>query len=457
MNSTNRRDILDLCSTHPRRDWLRMICTAIAGGSVSRWMPGLAAEALTNPARRRACILLWMNGGPSQLETFDLKPGHENGGGAISIETSVPGIRISEHLPGIAKQADRIAVVRSMSTKEGDHARGTYLMRTGYRPQGPIHYPTLGSLYSKELAGKDGELPNFISIAPDRLLGSDAYGPGFLGPAHAPLVVGESGRRGDSESGSYGNALSVANLSLPPAIGISRHDARLALMDGIDEDFRQTRPDVSVLSHRTAYENAVRMMRPRSVEAFDLERESAALRRRYGPHPFGQACLLARRLVERGVPFVEVSLNRTDTQNTLAWDTHNDNAVRVRQLNDILDPAWSMLMTDLDDRGLLEMTTILWMGEFGRTPKINGNAGRDHAPNAWTTVLAGGGIRGGQIIGRTSDDGIEVVDRPVSVQDLLATVVSALGIDPKKQNISNGGRPIRIVDPEARTISEALA
>jgi uncharacterized protein (DUF1501 family) len=192
------------------------------------------------------------------------------------------------------------------------------------------------------------------------------------------------------------------------------------------------------------------MMRSKSMEAFDLEQEPAALREQYGRHQFGQGCLLARRLVERGIPFVEVSLNGFD------WDTHGENASRVRQLNAILDPAWATLMTDLADRGLLETTTILWMGEFGRAPVINANGGRDHFPAARTTVLAGAGIHGGQLVGRTSDDGIEIVDRPVSVQDLLATVVAALGINPMKQNISNVGRPIRIVDPQARPIAEAL-
>ncbi len=215
MNLRHQRNSSNVLSTHTRRDWLRIISAAIAGSSLSGWMPALAAETLANPARRRACILLWMSGGPSQLDTFDLKSGHENGGDAKSIETSVPGIHISEHLPRLAKLADRLAIVRSMSTKEGDHARGTYLMRTGYRPQGPIHYPTLGSLYSKELAGDESELPNFVSVAPYRFISPQAYGPGFLGPPHAPLVVGESGLRGGRQNSLYGGSLEVANLSLP--------------------------------------------------------------------------------------------------------------------------------------------------------------------------------------------------------------------------------------------------
>ncbi len=435
-----------------RRDWLRTVSAAMAGGLSSSWMPLLAADAAAQPARRHACILLWMSGGPSQLDTFDLKPGHENGGDVRAIETSVPGIQISEHLPQLAKAADQLAIVRSMNTKEGDHSRGTYLMRTGYQQQGPINYPAIGSLYSQELSA-DGELPDFISIAPNRFLTPQAYGPGFLGPRHAPLIVGEYSRQGSPADGS----LKVANLSLPQSVDVTRHDTRLGLMAGIEHDFRETRPDAAVQSRRTAYEKAVRMMRSQSLEAFNLEHEPPALRDRYGRHQFGQGCLLARRLVERGVPFVEVSLNGVNNLNGSEWDSHADNEETVRKLNEILDPAWATLMADLNDRGLLETTTILWMGEFGRTPKINGSGGRDHFPRAWSTVLAGGGIRGGQVIGRTSDDGTEVADRPVAVQDLLATLVSALGIDAQKQNISNLGRPIRIVDPEANRIEEALA
>lgn len=455
----NQRQLSCFCDRgvmQTRRNWLRMVGAGMAGASMSRWMPTLAADAVGNRERRRACILLWMNGGPSQLDTFDLKPDHENGGDLRPIETSVPGIRISEHLPRLAKLADHMAIVNSMSTKEGDHSRGAYLMRTGYPSQGPIQYPTIGSLYSNELAAGERELPDFVSIAPERVFSADAYSPGFLGPARAPLIVGESRGRA-AANGPYGEALEVANLSLPSNVDVPQHDARLTLANGIDQGFRATRPDASVQSHRTAYEQAVRMMRSTSIEAFDLEQEPAALREQYGRHQFGQGCLLARRLVERGVPFVEVSLNRSDPQNGSNWDTHGDNARHVRQLNQILDPAWATLMTDLADRGLLETTTILWMGEFGRTPIINRNAGRDHFPVAWSTVLAGGGIRGGQTIGNTTVDGMEVADRPVSVQDLLATVVAALGIDPMKQNISNVGRPIRIVDPTAQPITEALA
>jgi uncharacterized protein (DUF1501 family) len=198
-----------------------------------------------------------------------------------------------------------------------------------------------------------------------------------------------------------------------------------------------------------AYERAVRLMNTSAAKAFNLEEEPAALRDAYGRNLFGQGCLLARRLVERGVPFVEVTLG--------GWDTHGDNFNQVQRLSGILDPAWGTLMEDLKEHGLLDSTLIVWMGEFGRTPQINGGRGRDHYPNAWSTVLAGGGVKGGQAIGRTSPDGMTVQDRPVSVADLLATVCEALGIDPKKQNDSNVGRPIRIVEKSAQPIREVVA
>jgi uncharacterized protein (DUF1501 family) len=206
------------------------------------------------------------------------------------------------------------------------------------------------------------------------------------------------------------------------------------------------------LSHQDAYVRALRMMRSSASKAFDLEEEPAAVHDAYGRNPFGQGCLLARRLVERAVPFVEVSLSTVDGAMALGWDTHQQNFETVEKLCGVLDAGWSTLMTDLRTRGLLDKTLIVWMGEFGRTPKINETAGRDHFPNAWSTVLAGGGIRGGQVIGNTGADGEEVKERPVQVPDLLATVMKALGIDPAKQNLVENGRPIRLVDPKARPI-----
>lgn len=440
-----------------RRAWLQSASAAALGGSLSGWLPALAARAAQDPNRRRACILLWMTGGPSQIDTLDPKPGHENGGPFQAIDTNVPGLQLAEHLPRLARMMDEIALVRSMSTKEGDHTRATYLLRTGYLPQGPVQFPTLGSLVANELGSPDAELPNFVSVSPFRFLSPGAFGPGFLGPRHAPLVVGGQQNYFGANPNDYEQALAVRNLAAPAGILSEQTDARLSLLQGFESDFSALNPSVVADSHRAAYEQAVRLMRSESVRAFRLDEESPQLRDRYGRNQFGQGCLLARRLVERGTPFVEVSLNGVAGNQGLGWDTHVNNFDNVRGMCQVLDPAWSCLLEDLKARGMLDSTLVVWMGEFGRTPRINGSQGRDHFPAAWSTALCGGGIRGGQAIGRTSADGMTVDDRPVSVADLLATVCQALGLDVKKQNMSNVGRPIRLVDPQANPIREALA
>jgi hypothetical protein len=435
-----------------RRDWLRLSAAGGIGFSMSGWLELLADDAAQNPERRKSCILLWMNGGPSQTDTFDLKPGHANGGTFKPIDTSVPGIQISEHLPQLARWMEKMVLVRSMKTKEGDHSRGTYLMRTGQAPQGPIDYPSLGALVAKELAREEDELPSFVSVAPYRGVQPAAYGSGFLGPQFAPLFVGEN--RGNRIN--YDQALRVEDLR--SALGVSRDeaDARLDLLRSLEENFSAGRPGVATESHRTTYERAARLMRSPAAKAFDLEDEPEKLRDDYGRNLFGQGCLLARRLVERGVPFIEVTLGDLNNQGP-GWDTHVQNFDTVKRLSQVLDPAWATLMADLKSRGLLDSTLIVWMGEFGRSPTINQNAGREHFPNAWTTVLAGGGLKGGQTVGRTSASGMAIEDRPVAVTDFLATICLALGIDYKKQNLSNVGRPIRIVDKAAKPIEEILA
>jgi len=437
-----------------RRDWLRLSTAGVLGASMSGWLETLAADTATHPQRRRSCILLWMSGGPSQMDTFDLKPGHANGGPYKEIATSVPGIKIGEHLPKVARHMKNMAVVRSMSTKEGDHQRATFFLRTGYLPQGPIQYPSIGSLISKELGSDDSALPNFVSIAPYRFLSPGAFGSGFLGPQFAPLVVGDS--LGFFQGNNYDQALKVQDLQPPSEVSRTQADARIDLMHGLANDFVSSRPGIAPLSHQAAYARAIRLMRTEAAKAFDLQEEPGTLRDAYGRNLFGQGCLLARRLVERGVPFVEVNLGNT-SEVPVGWDTHQENFDNVRKLCGVLDPAWATLMSDLEQRGLLDSTLIVWMGEFGRTPKINPQKGRDHFPNAWSTVLAGGGIKGGQVVGKTSPDGMTVADRPVPVTDFLSTACRALGIDPDKQNPSNVGRPIRIVEKTAKPIKEVIA
>lgn len=442
-----------------RREALKLAAAGVVGYSMSGWLEAMANQTVANPQRRRSCILLWMNGGPSQMDTFDLKPGHNNGGPYEEIQTNVPGIRISEHLPRIARHMDKMAIVRAMNSREGDHGRGTFYLRSGYLPQGPIQYPTLGSIVSKEIGATDLPLPSFVSIAPYRQFSPASFSSGFLGARYAPLMVGELSNfnQQPGQNDAYDRALRVEDMAVPEGVQSAQFDARVNLLQEMEQDFTARHQTVAARSHQTAYERAVTLMRTSARTAFDLSEEPDQLRDAYGRNVFGQGCMLARRLVERGVPFVEVTLGALQG-NPIGWDTHGQNFQNVRRLSEILDPAWGTLMDDLRQRGLLDTTTIVWMGEFGRTPRINQGQGRDHYPNAWTTVIAGGGIRGGQVFGRTSADGTTVEDpRSVSVPDFIATVCRSLGIDPAGTNMSNVGRPIPICDRSARAIEEILA
>lgn len=433
-----------------RRDLFRLAAAGFAAYSSSGWLEQMAAATANDPQRKRSCILLWMNGGPSTIDLWDLKPGNPNGGPYKEIETSVPGIKIGEHLPKLAQRMQHLAILRSMSTKEADHGRATFLMRTGYLPGGPIHYPSLGALISKELERPDAEMPGFVSIATNRSLSPDAFGSGFLGPQYAPLLVGENANINTRQPDQgIDQSLKVQNLDRPGDVASARGDARVRLLEEMEEDFVKERPGVASEGHLTAYRRAVRLMKSSSVQAFNLNEEPKVLRDSYGRNLFGQACLLARRLVERGVPFIEVNFD--------GWDTHQQNFDAVKNHCGVLDTAWAMLLDDLKQRGLLDSTLIVWMGEFGRTPKINQQNGRDHWATSWATVLAGGGIKGGSVVGKTSPDGTAVVERPIAVPDLLATIGLALGIDIRSQNKSNVDRPIRFVDPKAEPVKEIVA
>jgi uncharacterized protein (DUF1501 family) len=428
-----------------RRAFLQASCGSLLGLSSSGWLPALAQQLNQNPQRRRQCILLWMSGGPSQTDTFDMKPGHANGGEFKEMATSVPGIRISEHLPLIAQHADQLAIIRGLTTREGDHERGTYLMRTGQRPGTPVRFPCLGSALAKQLQTPEVALPDYFTINPTLQVSPDAYAPGFLGPQFAPATVGANRPDQAAEAApTTGFAeLRVDNLTLPVDVSRQQAQSRVALWQGMQQRFLAQASTASVIAQDTVYRRALQMMTSRDIEAFDLSQEPDDVRQAYGRSRFGQGCLLARRLIERGVPIVEVTLG-----SGLAWDTHQNNFATVRQLSQELDLGWGTLLSELKERGLLATTTILWIGEFGRTPVINPTAGRDHFPDAWTCVLAGGGIGGGQYHGQTNDSGQEVVDGQVDQGDVLATLCQALGVDPSHENVSPQGRPHRIVEGE---------
>jgi hypothetical protein len=431
------------CCDLQRRDVLRSLGLGLLGSACAGWLPALAAEVAQDPRRRRHCILLWMSGGPSQTDTFDMKPGHANGGEFKEIATRVPGLRFSEHLPKLAEHAERLAVIRSLSTKEGDHARGTHLVRTGHSPVGDVAYPSLSCALAKELPGAP-LLPNYVSVAPQQQVSPAAFGPGFLGQVYAPAIVGTSAAAAATPAPNSDSApladLKLEDLELPPGVDPAQAARRMELWNTLERKFFESRGGASFDAHHALYRKAADMMRPEVRAAFDLSAEPEKVRRQYGPGLFGQGCLLARRLVERGVPFVEVGLG-----DGLGWDTHTDNFRQVRRLSEQLDAGWATLMSELQERSLLDSTTILWISEFGRTPAINSSAGRDHFPNAWSCVFAGGGIRGGQAYGRTSADAMTIEENGVGIGDVLATLCTALGVPPDQENITRD-RPIKLAE-----------
>ena len=369
--------------------------------------------------RAKHCIVLFMSGGASQLDTFDPKPGTKNGGPFAAIPTSVEGIEVSEHLPRVAEQTHHLSIIRSMVSREGNHERARYLLHTGYAPGGAVRHPTLGSLTSYYLEETLSDLPSCVNI------NSPTYSGGFLGATHDPFVVKDPTK-------------SVDDLSYPSQMDTHRFRERLKMLKAIEEDFISKRTGRSTEAHEAIYKKADQLINSPKIDAFQLNEEPMAIREAYGMNKFGQGCLMARRLIEAGVKFVEVSLD--------GWDTHENNFERTKELLAMVDPAFAMLLRDLAERDILEETIVLWLGEFGRTPKINNNDGRDHHTTGWSAVVAGGGTRGGQMIGSTSEDGTKVVSGTVRVPDLFASLCFALGIDVDEENYSRSGRPIRVVD-----------
>ena len=406
-----------------RRDFLRGVSVAaLASGTVSL-RELLAVEAGALRRQGRACILLWMQGGPSQFETFSPKPGHANGGETKAIATSVPGIETSENFPKVAAQMKHLALVRSLTSKEGSHPRATYLLHTGYLPTASVKYPSLGSIVASELAGTDAEqaqleLPAFVRVGNVQ----NASGGGLLGARFDPFVMPVAGKL-------------PANTTLTTRE--DRFERRLDLLARLERDGAQPAAG-EVDDHQQLYRKAARMIQSPRMKAFDLAEEPESTRAAYGSSQFASGCLLARRLVESGVTFVEVVSD--------GWDTHADNFGTSKRLAAGVDQPFAALLTDLEARGLLDTTLVVWMGEFGRTPKINPRAGRDHFPRAFNAALAGGGVRGGQVIGQTDAGGVEVTDRPVRVPDLFQSLCQSLKIDPSKSNMSSIGRPIKLVD-----------
>lgn len=402
-----------------RRQLLRAGITGGLGLVVSSWLarPGLAfAAAPGTKVKAKHVILLWMNGGPSHIDTWDPKQG-KTAGPHKAIKTSVPALSISEHLPQLARLANKLAVIRGMTSKEGNHQRAQYLLHTGYVPSPTVQHPSLGGWVSKRMGEPATGLPAFVS------LNGVSHGAGFFGVQHGPFVVRQAGDM-------------PADVS--PAVDDARFAARQKLLGEMETSFAARTGDAKVEGRRDVYAKADRLMRAPALEAFDVSNEPVSVVRSYGDSPFGKACLTAARLVGAGVRFVEVTLD--------GWDTHKNNFERTKDLMGQLDPAMGGLLVDLERRQLLAETLVVWMGDFGRTPRINADGGRDHHPAAWSAVLAGAGVRGGVVHGETDADGAKVVKDAVSVPDLLATIAAVLGLDPDDTVMSPAGRPIALTD-----------
>ena len=402
-----------------RRDFLRGISLAgLAAGTMS-WTDLMTASAGELRKKGKACILLWMSGGPSQFETFSPKPGHPNGGSTKAIPTAVSGVEIAENFPLLAKSMKDIAVIRSMTSKEGSHPRGTFLMHTGYIPSASVKYPSFGAVVAHEIGDPKSELPSFVRVGGRGQAGTNG---GFLGVQYDPFDI-------------QNPAAMPTNTTLTTSV--DRYRGRLELLSRLEQDFARTAPQ-EVGDHQKQYQGTAKMILSPSMKTFDLSKEPDSMREAYGKTQFGNSCLLARRLIESGVTFIEIDLG--------GWDTHADNFAKTKQLAGQVDQPFAQLIADLKQRGMFDSTVVMWMGEFGRTPIINPRGGRDHFPRAFNAVVAGGGLRGGQVIGETDKSGTEITASPITIQDLFQTVCNKLDINAAQENMSPIGRPIKVVD-----------
>lgn len=425
MSEMTRRDLMNL----GLRGGLGALLAGSALGRLPAALADTAAAGATGKAAPRSVIWIYLQGGPSHIDTFDPKPGVDTGGPFKAIPTSVDGIRISEHLPRLAKQMKHLNLIRSMTSKEGSHDRARHLLEAGYSPAGPVRFPGFGAIVAHERTPKDFALPSYISI------GGTTLGGGYLGARYSPFVIRQPDRP-------------IANLERLAGVDAERFKRRKALLEGQEQEFARGRDNKLIAGHRETYDRSHAFMSSAHRKAFDLKSEPEKVRAAYGESRFGQSCLLARRLVEVGVPYVTVTLG--------GWDTHRENFPKVQSNSEILDQGLGTLVAELVDRGLLESTMILCNGEFGRTPRINPNAGRDHWPKAFSALVGGGGLATGQLIGKTDAKGGLVAADGVRPRDLFATLARRLGLDRNKVFYSDIGRPFRIVEKEANEVKGLL-
>lgn len=412
--------------------------TAAALGAATFAADMTVLNALKNPLvagelkqQQKHVILLWLAGGASQLETWDPKPGRPTGGPFRAIQTAVPGVQISELLPMQAQRLKHTAIIRSLNTKNADHGGGASLMELGRRQEPAFNYPDLGAICARELARADSPVPDYVSMysaTEGRRKGTS----GFLGSRFAPMFLSEK--------------MVPEDINLPSGLSEIDHQQRNDLRQLLAKRFEREHSNNIIASHNYAYQRVKGLMA--SEELFDITQEPQKMQDHYGPTQFGQQCLIARRLVEAGVPFVKVA--------RAWWDSHGQNFETHMELCADLDHAMSALMDDLEQRGLLEHTLIITLAEFGRTPDINASLGRDHFASAWSTTLTGCGIKGGSVYGKSDEDGKTVIEGETKAGDLFATIFDALGIGHDKEYYI-GARPIPLVDFGCKPIKEVLA
>lgn len=402
----------------------------VLGGGFSGLVHPAAAAELAKQQKR--VLLIWLAGGVSQLETWDPKPGTNTGGPLQTIPTSVPGVHISELLPYTAKQMHHMALVRGINTQENNHSKGAYIMHTGRREQPGMEFPHLGSVMAKLLGSRDNPLPGYLHISPKGDGGFGKQDAAFLGPKYASITLGDG--------------KPPANLLRPESLSEAADKQRNEVRDRLNQRFGQRRRTAETEAYTQSYEQAAQLVEKRGM--FDVGKESPKDLERYGTHDFGRHCLLARRLLENGITFVKVTHSN--------YDTHYENfEFHIEQIGEF-DRPFATLVEDLQVRGLLDSTLVIVMSEFGRTPTINRNYGRDHWGTAWSIAVAGCGIKGGSVVGKTNANGTAVTDRMVNGAHLFHTYFRALGLNPNKNHYHNQ-RPIPMADPAADAIQEILA
>lgn len=447
MNSQTR------CDGVTRRDLIRVGGLSALGLGLGDFFGIQQAMASENQltVKAKSCILIWLDGGPTHLETFDPKPDapSEVRGPLDTIATNVSGVRINECFEKTARMMDKLAVVRSMTSPLGEHNFGTHYLMTGYKPTPALVYPTIGATVA-HVRNASSVLPPYIAVPNFKAGGVNSQGNGYLPPATAPFSVGGNPDRHDFK---------VRDLDFYRGLNLTRLDRRRQIVNAFDE-FSRAKDAAATTQSDPNLERAYNLIASTEAKnAFELSEEPADVRARYGRGSgsgIGQSCLLARRLVERGVPFVTV--------NSSGWDSHQSIVqLKERYPGDrnahlpSLDRALSALIGDLSDRGMLDETLVVVMGEFGRTPKINANGGRDHWPNVFSVALAGGGIQGGQVVGSSDALGEYPKDNPITPSDLAATIYTLLGIDPARELHTSDGRPVRVAPDGSRVVTELIA